>query len=113
VRAWRATPGEKHLTRDTRFAQSGGRKRAGPESEHEVPIIRGDDRRRLVPETIVKVLTILIDEQGEWPSHVRVELRSIRARMCRLYQIDNPESRASETGVAQAVAEEDGIPQED
>jgi len=77
-----------------------------------VPIIRGDDRQRLVPESVVRVLTHLIDE-FDAPSHVRVELRSLRARLCRLYRIEDPQSTANEVAVMQQLAEDDGIPTDD
>lgn len=74
--------------------------------------IIGDDRRRLVPQAMVSVLTVLLDELDEAPSHQRVELLSLRARLCRMYDIPVPSDLASDIDVAQDLAEEDGVPLE-
>jgi len=54
------------------------------------------------------VITALIDDLPDLPVHTRVELRSIRARVARLYQLPDPGAPASEVDVAQEMAEEDG-----
>jgi len=76
-----------------------------------MPIISGDDRRRLVPLAVVQVLTCLIDET-ELPSYRTVELRSIRSRLCRVFGLPDPQGAANASDVAQGVAEEDGDPQD-
>jgi len=78
-----------------------------------VPVYHGDDRRRLVPLAIVQVLTCLIDELEDGPSATRAELRSLRSRLCRVYRLEDPQGFANESDLAQALAEEDGIPIED
>lgn len=77
-------------------------------------ILSGDDRRRLVPQALVSVLTVLIDElEDERPSPTWAELRALRSRLCRLYRISDPAAAANESDVAQALAEIDGLPVED
>jgi len=71
-------------------------------------VFRGDDRRRLVPLALVSVLTTLIEDLPDCPSSTRVELRTIRARLCRVFDVPNPDAPASEIDVAHDVAEEDG-----
>lgn len=75
-----------------------------------MPINHGDDRRRLVPLALVSVMTILLDELEDAPSHVRVELLGLRSRLCRLYGIPNPVAQANASDVAQYVQEDDGLP---
>lgn len=75
--------------------------------------IIGDDRRRLVPQAMVSVLTVLLDELEDSPSHVRVELLSLRARLCRLYDIEVPSDLANSSAVAQDVEDADGVPIEE
>lgn len=75
--------------------------------------IIGDDRRRLVPQAMVSVLTVLLDELDDSPSHVRVELLSLRARLCRLYDIEVPSDLANSSAVAQDVEDADGVPIEE
>jgi len=77
-----------------------------------VPIYSGDDRRRLIPLSIVSVLTCLIDETGEEPSPARAELRGIRTRVCKLYGIPDPAGPANAVAVMQQLEEEDGVPQD-
>ena len=86
----------------------GGRGRA-QKASHEVPIYTGDDSRRLIPETLVKVLTLLIDET-EWDPPSKAELRSVRTRVCKLYRIPDPMGRANDSDVAQGLEDDDGIP---
>jgi len=76
-----------------------------------MPINHGDDRRRLVPSVLVSVLTTLIDEVSEVPSHTRVELRSIRARLCRLYSLPDPQAPANATEVAWEVDTDASVPE--
>jgi len=64
--------------------------------------------RLLLPQAIVSVLGVLIDELDDVPSAARVELRVLRARLCRIYRLPNPMEPASATDVAQGVAEADG-----
>jgi len=78
-----------------------------------MPINLGDDRRRLVPSAVVQVLTILIDELDEWPEAKRMELRSIRSRLCRVYALPDPLARANSSAVAQMMEDADGVPLED
>jgi len=78
-----------------------------------VPIISGDDRRRLVPHALVQVLTVLIIELDDSPSHVRAELRSIRSRLCRVYGVPDPQGVANTSSVAQEMEESDGVPLEE
>jgi len=78
-----------------------------------VAIYLGDDSRRLVPLALVQVLSTLIDELEDAPDAKRAHLRAIRSQLCKLYRIEDPQGRASEVDVAQALAEEDGIPLED
>jgi len=60
-----------------------------------VPIHSGDDRRRLVPLALLAALNALIDDEGLDPSARRVELRVIRTRLCRLFQLTDPQSAAN------------------
>jgi len=78
-----------------------------------VPINRGDDRRRLVPDALVQVLTILLNELDEAPTHVRTELRSLRSRLCRLYGVPDPQGLANASSVAQDMEDDDGVPLEE
>jgi len=78
-----------------------------------MPINHGDDRRRLVPLAVVRVLTVLIDELDDAPTPLRVELRSIRSRMCRVYGIPSPDGLANASAVAQQLEDDDGVPLED
>lgn len=73
-----------------------------------MPIYSGDDRRRLVPHALVQVLTCLIDESGDQPDELRARLRTIRSDLCRAFRLEDPQGRASEVDVAQALADEDG-----
>jgi hypothetical protein len=68
-------------------------------------VISGDDRRRLVPLALVSVINTLLSELEDAPDFQRVELRSIRDRLCLLYRIP---LEANATQVAQDLAEEDG-----
>lgn len=77
-----------------------------------MPINSGDDRRRLVPEALVQVLTILIDEIEPGPNDHRARLRSIRSALCRAFRIADPVGPANPSAVAQGLAEEDGVPQD-
>jgi len=76
-----------------------------------MPIFRGDDRQRLVPQALVSVLTALIDDL-ELPDYRGVELADLRRRVCRLYGLPAPTDPASDVEVAQALAEEDGHAQD-
>jgi len=79
-----------------------------------VPIyLSGDDRRRLVPQAIVQVLTVLLDELPDSPESLRVELRSIRTRLCRVYKLADPAAPAHTPDVAQMMEDADGIPFEE
>jgi len=78
----------------------------GPRKGHEVPILSGDDRRRLVPQAVVQVLTALLDSEEH--SHRWAELRTLRTRLCKLYGMRDPAAPANASEVAQDVAEEDG-----
>jgi len=71
----------------------------------------GDSPRLAVPKALVSVLTTLID--GDYvPSSTRVELRSIRSRLCRVYRLDDPQAPARDTDVSQYLEESDGVPQD-
>jgi len=85
----------------------------GPEKRHEVAINRGDDSRRLVPSALVRVLSVLLDELEDAPAPMRVELRAIRTRLCRVYQLPDPQGQANATQVAQDLADDDGVPLEE
>jgi len=78
-----------------------------------MPIYSGDDRRRLVPQALVQVLTCLIDATPEFPSPLRAELRTIRTRLCRLYKLADPQAPSHEPDVAQMMEDADGIPIEE
>jgi len=82
-----------------------------------MPVNHGDDRRRLVPLAIVRVITHLIDadveREGLGPSTLRAELRTIRTRLCRLYGLEDPQGVSRETDVMQHLEDDDGIPLED
>jgi len=70
--------------------------------------------RSLVPQALVSVLTVLIDDLDDAvPSSARVELRVLRSRLCRLFKIPDPQSEANASALAQEVAEQDGIPIEE
>jgi len=77
-----------------------------------VAIYSGDDRRRLIPQALVQVLTCLIDETPADPSALRVELRSIRTRLCRVFRMPDPAAPANSSALAQDMEEEDGLPQD-
>jgi len=85
----------------------------GPRKGHAVPIISGDDRRRLVPLAVVQVLTVLLDELEDAPSHVRLELKTLRSRLCRLYGLPTPAMAANPSDVAQMMEDADGVPIEE
>jgi len=78
-------------------------------NEHAVPIIRGSTSRGAHVRALWEALTCLIDGIPDVPSERRVRLRTMRAMLERTY----PGEFAGETEVAQYLAEEDGIPQED
>jgi len=78
-----------------------------------VPIIHGDDRRRLVPETMLKLIALLLDELHDAPSEKRVELRTMAARLARLYGLQAPQDAANASELAQQLEDEDGVPLED
>jgi len=78
-----------------------------------MPIYSGDDRRRLVPQALVQVLTCLIDATPEFPSPLRAELRTIRTRLCRVFRLADPSAPAHESDVAQMMEDADGIPFEE
>jgi hypothetical protein len=79
-----------------------------------VPIYSEDDRRRLVPQVLVQVLTCLMDETvADVPSAVRAELRSLRTRVCKLYKLPDPSGPANASDVAQMMEEADGLPIEE
>ena len=75
-----------------------------------MPIFRGDDRQRLVPETLVRILRDLIADEDLDPSARRLELRSLLHRVQLMYGLD---VTLNASALAQQMAEEDGIPQED
>jgi len=77
-----------------------------------VTIHSGDDRRRFVPLALVSVLTTLIEDLPDVPTERRVELRSIRARLCRVFGIDNPGAPANASTLAQDLEDADGVPLE-
>jgi len=77
-----------------------------------VAIYSGDDRRRLIPLALVQVLTCLIDETGDEPSAARVELRSVRTRLCKVFGIADPAAPANASALAQEMEEADGVPQD-
>lgn len=68
--------------------------------------------RDLIPQALIYCLTTIIEELPEAPSWQRVELMTLRRRLCRVFKIPMP-AHASETEVAQMLAEEDGTPLED
>jgi len=67
-----------------------------------------DSPRLAIPQALVRVLTTLIEELPSAPSATRVELRSLRSRICRLYQLPDPQHAVGEVEMAQHNAEEDG-----
>jgi len=75
-----------------------------------VAILHGDDRQRLIPLALIQVLTCLIDETDDYR---KAPLRAVRAQLCRLYRIADPDRRANDVEVAQMMEEEDGVPQDD
>lgn len=77
-----------------------------------MPIYSGDDRRRLIPQALVQVLTCLIDETPDAPSASRAELRSIRTRVCKVFGLADPAAPANSVEVAQHLEEDDGVPQD-
>jgi len=72
-----------------------------------------DDSRRLIPQTLVQVLTVLIDELEDSPSSTRVELRSIRTRLCKVFRIADPLAPANASDIAQMMEDDDGVPIEE
>ena len=73
-------------------------------------VLTGDDRRRLVPLALCAVIRHLIDDEGLDPSYKRIELRMLLQRVQRMYGI--PQS-VNESALAQELAEQDGVSQED
>jgi len=69
-----------------------------------------DDRRRLVPATLVLVLGVLLDELEDAPDYRRAELKTMQRKLRIMYDLPMPE--VNETEVSQYLAEEDGIPVE-
>jgi len=67
-------------------------------------ILRGDDRRRLVPLAVCAALSALIDDEGLDPSARRVELRVLRARLQRLFGLD---TTVNESELAHDLLEDD------
>jgi hypothetical protein len=79
-------------------------------NEHLVPIIRGSTSRGAHVRAIWEALTCLIDDIPAVPSSTRVRLRAQRAVLERTYP---GELGVNASQLAQEMAEEDGIPQED
>jgi len=75
-----------------------------------MPIIRGSTSRGAHVRALWEALTCLIDEIPNIPSEQRVKLRTQRAVLERIYP---GELGLNESALAQHLAEEDGIPQED
>jgi len=46
--------------------------------------------RLLLPRAVVAALSALIEGLPDLPSHERVELRTIRSQLCRLYRLQDP-----------------------
>ena len=72
-----------------------------------------DSPRLVVPKALVSVLTTLINDLPDVPTETRVELRSIRSRLCRVYRMKDPQHAIGEVEAMQQEAELDGIPLED
>jgi len=64
--------------------------------------------RVAIPSAIVRVLSALIEDLPDVPSSTRVELRSIRSRLCRIFQLPDPAHAVGEVEMAQLNAEDDG-----
>jgi len=75
-----------------------------------VPIIRGSTSRGAHVRAIWETLTCLIDDIPSVPSATRVRLRAQRAMLERSYP---GELGVNASALAQQMADEDGIPQED
>lgn len=69
--------------------------------------------RDLIPSALVHCLTAIIEELPEAPSWQRVELRNLRARLCRVFKLPLPSEPANHSDVEQMLAEDDGTPLED
>jgi len=71
------------------------------------PFKSESQRLATLPFAVVQALTALIDFL-ELPSSTRVELRTMRSQICRIYKVSDPQHAAAPQDVAQLMAEEDG-----
>jgi len=80
----------------------------GPESEHPMPIIRGETSRGLHVRATAELLLSFLEALPDAPTYRRVALRNCLAALLRAY----PELEGA-TDLAQAIQEMDGVPQTD
>ena len=73
-----------------------------------MPIIRGQDRQRLLPLAVCSALRALIDDEGLDPSARRIELRRILYALQTAYGFVRDGDPANAVDVAQELAEQDG-----
>lgn len=67
--------------------------------------------RNPVPSALVLVLTTLIEELEDIPSQTRVELRSIRSRLCRVFKLNDPQGPANASELAWEQEHDQEIPE--
>lgn len=67
--------------------------------------------RNPLPEALVKVLTTLIEDLEQIPSAHRVELRSIRSRLCRVFKLSDPQGPANASELAWEQEHDQEIPE--
>lgn len=85
-----------------------GAKKLGPTGPRYLP--PSGSLRNPLPAALVAVLTVLIDDEPADPSWQRVELRNIRARLCRVFKLPLPSAPANASEIA--WENEDGVPEE-
>jgi len=73
----------------------------------QAPFKSESQRLATLPFAVVQALSALIDFL-ELPSSTRVELRTMRSQICRIYKVPDPQHAAAPQDVAQLMAEEDG-----
>lgn len=66
--------------------------------------------RILIPKAVVAALSALIEGLPDLPSAERVELRTIRSQLCRLYRIADPQGRVPQVQQAWDEAPDEELP---
>ena len=77
------------------------------------PTVQRESPRVAIPQAISRMLTLLLDELDELPSSTRVELRTLRSTICRIYSLPSPDGPANASALAQDLEDDDGVPIEE